>query len=202
MVLKFTMTTPGDQPHQGKLFYQPLKIQSGRSYSASFRAKADKPQTVWFEVAMNHDPWKKVGLGKEISLTTEWQEFKSDFKGDADDANVRFSFTGFGKTTGTFWFTDGSLRVKTSGTPQAAPVSTGGSAAPVVVPTSNPVATPTAAVDFTQTGKITGVDKPNRTVTVLVEKTGVQETYGVSRNTKITINGGEASLSDIRTICG
>jgi glycosyltransferase involved in cell wall biosynthesis len=73
-----------NQPH--------LKVLSNHTYTINFRARADRPRTIFVGFAQAHEPWAGLGLYKKFELTAEWQSFQEDFVATASDDNARIHF--------------------------------------------------------------------------------------------------------------
>jgi lysophospholipase L1-like esterase len=73
-----------NQPH--------LKVKSNHRYTIAFRARADRPRSVFLGFARAHEPWNGLGLYGKIELATEWKSFQEEFVATADDDNARIHF--------------------------------------------------------------------------------------------------------------
>ncbi|KAF2956524.1 hypothetical protein AS160_05710 [Marinitoga sp. 38H-ov] len=73
-------------------FDQDVKLEKGKTYVFSFKAKADAPRKINAKILQNHDPYYNY-LAKTVDLTTEWQTFTFEYTHPetADDV-VRLSF--------------------------------------------------------------------------------------------------------------
>ncbi|MBM4019849.1 MAG: hypothetical protein FJ288_16265 [Planctomycetes bacterium] len=77
----------------------PLKVEGGRFYTVSFRARADQPRTLSYSVSQEQKPYGNLGLSASQKLTVKWQVFRSGFVAKAGDAGARLTFSvGGGKT--------------------------------------------------------------------------------------------------------
>lgn len=81
-----------------QLKQEPLKIEAGRYYTLTFRARADQPRTVSYGASQAHEPWGTLGLSGSAKLTSEWKTFRAGFVASAGDASARLSFA-FGAST-------------------------------------------------------------------------------------------------------
>ena len=70
-----------------------LLLQSNRHYVLMFKARADSPRHILVGVRKEHE---KLGLFKDILLTSEWQSFQLEFvaKTDYDNARIHFDTGG------------------------------------------------------------------------------------------------------------
>jgi hypothetical protein len=69
-----------------------LKVKANQPYSLAFRARADRPRSVFVGFAQAYAPWDGLGLYSKIELTPEWQSFVENFVATADDDNARIFF--------------------------------------------------------------------------------------------------------------
>jgi hypothetical protein len=72
---------------------QPLSVKAGKHYTVSFRAKADKPRRIGFAVNQAHEPWRSLGLARNVELHDRWMSFRAGFVADVDDDNARLTFS-------------------------------------------------------------------------------------------------------------
>jgi hypothetical protein len=70
-----------------------LAIKSGKYYTVTFDAAADKPRKIGCGVSQAHNPWSNLGLSRRVELKNEWQSFRYGFVAKADDENARISFS-------------------------------------------------------------------------------------------------------------
>ncbi len=87
-----------------------LKLRKDQPYTLSFWAKADRPLKIGADVSQAHEPRQSLGLGTELALTREWQEFRFVFPATAGDDNARLNFTGLARQTATVWLAGVALR--------------------------------------------------------------------------------------------
>lgn len=83
-----------------------LRLEKGKKYRVSFRARASATRPVMAEVCHN-DPWRGYGWA-QFDLTTQWQDCQFTFLAPEDDDNARLSFQ-LAQATGTVWIADVSL---------------------------------------------------------------------------------------------
>jgi hypothetical protein len=70
-----------------------LAVKSGKYYTVTFDAAADKPRKIGCGVSQAHSPWSNLGLSRQVELKNEWQNFRYGFVAKADDENARISFS-------------------------------------------------------------------------------------------------------------
>jgi len=109
--MRITVRQPGTEAWHIQFNQSGLKVQAGhRPYSLTFWARADKPLTMTADLGQAHDPWKSLGLGWQVKLSTQWKEHRIVFTVDAADTNARLTFTNLAQQAGTFWLAGISLR--------------------------------------------------------------------------------------------
>jgi hypothetical protein len=72
---------------------RPLAVEKGRYYTLSFQARADKKRRIGATVSMAHEPWRALGLAREVKLRERWESFRLGFVAEEDDGLARVSFT-------------------------------------------------------------------------------------------------------------
>jgi hypothetical protein len=87
-----------------------IEVRAERPYTLTFWAKADRPLRINADLGQAHDPWKNLGLGAEVALTTDWKEFQFTFLANAPDSNARVNFTNLARQKVTMWVAGVSLR--------------------------------------------------------------------------------------------
>ena len=68
-----------------------LAVKAGRYYTVVFRARADQPRRIGYNVGQAHAPWGLLGLSRTADLTPQWQTFRAGFGASADDDNARLN---------------------------------------------------------------------------------------------------------------
>jgi hypothetical protein len=92
-------------------FTQPgLDLKEGQRYTVSFAARADADRSLDVSVMLDQDPWRGVGFGGRVALTSRWQRHSYTFvaKGTVPH-HVRLNF-GFGEEAPDFQLADLALR--------------------------------------------------------------------------------------------
>jgi len=69
-----------------------LALKKGAYYTVIFESAADKDRTITCSVSQAHDPWRNLGLGRQVQLTKKRTTFRYGFVANADDDNARLSF--------------------------------------------------------------------------------------------------------------
>jgi hypothetical protein len=87
-----------------------LKVQAERPYTLTFWAKADKALSLTSQLGQAHAPWKNLGLGAEVKLTAEWQQFRFVVQPNAADDNARVNFSNLARQETTVWLAGVSFR--------------------------------------------------------------------------------------------
>jgi hypothetical protein len=87
-----------------------INLQSGRTHTLTFWAKANKPLQLSAGVGQAHEPWKELGLLADVRLTNEWKPFRFVFLPSASDHDARVNFSNLAAQTATVWLAGVSLR--------------------------------------------------------------------------------------------
>ncbi len=69
-----------------------LAIKANRYYTVTFRARADRPKRISYNVGQAHQPWANLGLNGSADLTKQWRTFRGGFTARAGDDNARVNF--------------------------------------------------------------------------------------------------------------
>ncbi|PLV58646.1 carbohydrate binding domain-containing protein [Thermotoga sp. KOL6] len=90
-------------------FNQWIGLYPGKTYTISFKAKADVPRPINVKILQNHDPWTNY-FAKTVQLTNEWQTFTFTYTHPSDaDEIVQISFELGLHTPTTIYFDDVSI---------------------------------------------------------------------------------------------
>ena len=103
------VTQPGREPWHVQFSQPGLKIEQGKSFRVTFRARANAPHKISAALSQTHEPWKVLSSA-QASLTTEWKQFRFTYSPNDSDDKARLSFTNLGSTIGDYFFSDISLR--------------------------------------------------------------------------------------------
>ncbi len=77
-----------------------LTLETGKTYTLKFRAKADRSRNVGVGVRLHKPDWRFLGLNAEVALGTEFKDYKYTFSAEQGEAgHARLSFV-VGGTTG------------------------------------------------------------------------------------------------------
>lgn len=91
-----------------------LAVRANHPYRIEFRARADRPRSLYVGFSQAHDPWNGLGLHQSIALSPDWQAFAEPFVAGADDDNGRIHFDA-GETPVSFEVASVTLRSLTDG---------------------------------------------------------------------------------------
>ena len=69
-----------------------VAVKKGKYYTLTFRARADKARRIGFNIGQAHEPWRMLGLSRNVQLTTAWRNFRAGFAATASDDNARVNF--------------------------------------------------------------------------------------------------------------
>jgi hypothetical protein len=103
------VTHAGAEPWYTQLYQPGLKLEAGRAYTLTLRARAEKPCAIAVSLCQAHAPWNALGLSSELQLTTQWQQFQWTFNADGDE-NARVDLGDLARLVDTYWFADVSLK--------------------------------------------------------------------------------------------
>jgi hypothetical protein len=110
MSMLLSVTQSGTEGWHVQFNQSGLKVRTGRAYTLTFWAKADKPRSVSAELGQAHAPWKNLGLAAEVKLGVSWKQFRFVFLPSAAEANARVGFSGLARQTGKVWLAGVSFR--------------------------------------------------------------------------------------------
>jgi lysophospholipase L1-like esterase len=69
-----------------------LRFRAGERYSLGFRARARAPRTMALVASQGHPPWENLGLYREVSIDTVWQDYADTIRAVKGDENARVGF--------------------------------------------------------------------------------------------------------------
>jgi hypothetical protein len=69
-----------------------LSVRARQYYSVRFKARADAPRKLSYQVSQQHEPWADLGLTATIDLTPTWKEFRAGFVATRSDDQTRLTF--------------------------------------------------------------------------------------------------------------
>ncbi len=100
-----TIEDPGSEAWHIQ-FNQWIGLYPGKTYTFSFKAKADEERPINAKILQNHDPWINY-FAETVNLTNEWQEFSFEYTHPEDaDEVVQISFELGLHTPTTIYFDD------------------------------------------------------------------------------------------------
>ncbi|MHC4095037.1 MAG: carbohydrate binding domain-containing protein [Planctomycetota bacterium] len=91
--LRIDITKTDDTEWHLQLNQGGLAVKSGKYYTVTFNAAADKARKIGCGVSQAHNPWSNLGLSRQVALKNEWQSFRYGFVAKANDENARISFS-------------------------------------------------------------------------------------------------------------
>jgi len=106
---RIEVTQPGTQNWSVQFNHSGLRLQRAKTYTLRFRAKADRPRRLAVSLSQASSPWRQLASAT-LSLTGDWQAFTLPVSPQADEADARLSFSGFGLEKGAVQFAAISLK--------------------------------------------------------------------------------------------
>ncbi|HEV7403119.1 MAG TPA: carbohydrate binding domain-containing protein [Chthoniobacteraceae bacterium] len=107
--MALNVTAPGKEGWHVQFSQSPVKVEKGKSYTISFRARAPQPAKINVGLSQAHAPWKGLGT-QEVKLTTEYQDLSFVVTPSDSDDQARLSFSNLGLQLGEYHFHNVSLR--------------------------------------------------------------------------------------------
>lgn len=107
--VELTMTQAGVARWHTQLHQNRLKIAAGQPYTLTLALKADKPTKVTLQVMQAHAPWQ-VLWRDEVTVGPAWQTVSRTFAPVVGDEISRLTVGGLGRSVGTLWLKEASLR--------------------------------------------------------------------------------------------
>jgi hypothetical protein len=90
-------------------FSQPNRaLTAHTSYALTFWAKADAPRLITLSASKGAPPWDSYGLGRTISITADWRQYRVTFEAPVAARDARIQFL-LGASAGSVWLDDVSL---------------------------------------------------------------------------------------------
>ena len=75
-----------------QLKHRPLRIEAGKRYTLTFRARADAERDIACMVGQDRSPWGNLGFSSRARLAAEWRSFRFGFDASATEDAARLSF--------------------------------------------------------------------------------------------------------------
>ncbi|URN94960.1 MAG: carbohydrate binding domain-containing protein [Candidatus Pristimantibacillus lignocellulolyticus] len=103
---KVEVTNEGNQIYSIQLTQQPMYLKKGKTYKATFDAKADTNRSIMTKLTEFGGEWKAYSEERTFELSDQWQSYEYTFKmEDMTDNNSRFEFN-LGLSTIASYFTN------------------------------------------------------------------------------------------------
>lgn len=93
--LRLKIEQMGAQAWVPQLWHAKLAVKKDRPYTLSGFVRTNDSRKLGVNCMMNHEPWQRVGLSSRIEAGAEWTPFRLTFVAQADDDNVRVTFSEF-----------------------------------------------------------------------------------------------------------
>jgi hypothetical protein len=107
-IFRFEVEKMGNVDWHPQLIAGGLKIEAGKPYTFSIRARSEKPHELSLGLHMAENPWENLGFRTTISLTEEWKNVTISFIPSKSCEKARFDIAAF--KPGVFEFTEASLK--------------------------------------------------------------------------------------------
>ena len=108
--IRIDVTQPGTEGWHVQCSQGGLKLEAGRPYTLTLRARAEKACTIQVTAPQAHEPWESLGFSAAAELTPQWKEFRWTFAPARGDENARVDFGDLAQLANTYWFADVSLK--------------------------------------------------------------------------------------------
>jgi hypothetical protein len=108
--LEMRVIKAGTEAWHVQLNQSGLKLENGKAYSVSLRAKSLIRRSICVGVSQGHDPYANLGLSVDALLTNEWREFRFVFNASQSDDRARISFANLGGAGSVIQFANVSLK--------------------------------------------------------------------------------------------
>lgn len=106
---ELTMTQAGRERWHIQMHQNGLAFAGEQPYTLALALKADKPMKVTLQAMQAHAPWQNLWRD-EITVGPEWKVVQRTFAPPDGDGKARLTLGGLGRTTGTLWIKDASLK--------------------------------------------------------------------------------------------
>ena len=93
--LRVTIEKMGSVSWIPQMWHGRLAVKKDQPYTVSGFIRTSDTRKVGVNCMMNHEPWQRVGLSTSVDAGTDWTAFRLTFVAQADDDNVRVSFSQF-----------------------------------------------------------------------------------------------------------
>lgn len=97
--LHLAVAEPGRESWIPQLTQSGFAVEKGRTYTLTFRMRANAPRQCHIGCQMSHAPWKMLGMWKDIKIGPQWRKFHIVFVADQTDERARIAFSHFEKGT-------------------------------------------------------------------------------------------------------
>jgi len=108
--LRVTKLRPDGTEWHLQLNQSGLDLTEGQLYTFSFAARSDGSRSIGVSASLDQDPWRGVGLGTEVSLTSRWQRYTLSFTANEPVRGHNRVLFVLGGAEGDLYLADLSLR--------------------------------------------------------------------------------------------
>lgn len=107
--MRLKVEQPGKQSWHVQFSQSGLRVEKGKSYTVTFKAKASQPRKFTVNLSQAHEPWK-VLASREVKVGKDSQFVQFTFAANESDDKARLSFSNLGSEPGDIAFEKISLR--------------------------------------------------------------------------------------------
>ncbi len=93
--IRLSITQMGRESWIPQMSQGGFAVREGEPYTLTFSARCEQEVRLGVNCMMDHAPWQRIGLSTQVSLGTEWRDFKLTFIADRSDENCRVTFSSF-----------------------------------------------------------------------------------------------------------
>ena len=110
--IAFEVTDTGIESWHVQAVQTNLDLADGKEYVLTFKAKASADRPIQVNAMIDQEDWHAIGLTEMVDLTTDWKDFRYEFRAEQTVKNKnRISFL-FGNEKGKVWLKDVTLSEK------------------------------------------------------------------------------------------
>lgn len=108
--LLIDVQAPGSASWHVQLNQPRLAVESGKTYTFRFWARASSATPLNAGLQRAHTDWASLGPSITVTLGTEWRQYSITFQSAVTESNARINFNGFGDRTARVWLAQVEFR--------------------------------------------------------------------------------------------